>query len=440
MKPLAVALAASLVANAFLAAAFFFKPAAATGWSWGSVKTHGTTGGSSITSASSRSSDTSGTQLAETIASRNPAALRDQLRALGLSDEVIRRTIRAVMMERYNDRYRALVALHQGDKSELLRTGGLSNGFTKEERAELRALSREINQQLVALLGPPSAESEIDNARYSFLPQEKVDQLRLINRDYAEMRNDLSDEIGRFRVASDDEKLRMLEQERRKDIESLLSPAELAEYDLRHSPTASMLRYRLANVNITDDEFRSLYNILKPTNNISLSALGIKPGVELTPEQRQQLTSLREAQVAAEEQAKTILGEDRYADFKRASDSDYRNLQSAASRFSLPQQAIEQVYGLRNSVSAQSQQIANNTSLDTAAKKAAMAKLADQTRTQVKTALGDEVGEAYLKTSMQWLDRVSKGYAVSFSASGNSTSFKSVNPHKPNTVVVTPKK
>jgi len=419
MKPLPLILAASLTANVLLFTSLGLGSGSTKTLSLFLHKDH------SASTSGATSANAQGINLAETLASRNPTALRDQLRALGLPEEVVRRMVRALLWEPYYARYQALIAQHKGDKSDLLRGGSLTSGFTREERAELRTLTRNINQEIFSLLGSSSTEPELDNLRFGYLPQEKSDQLRLINRDYSEMRSDLDQEIGRFRVASDDEKLKLLEQERRKDVEALLSPTELAEYDLRHSGTANMLRNRLTNINVSDDEFRTLFNLLKPTND-NFPALNIKPGDQLTPGQIAQLTAQRDARAAAEEQAKALLGDERFAEYKRAGDSDYRNLQSAATRFNLSQQTIEQVYDLRNTVSAETQQIAKNPSLSQPEKKIAMSNLAEQTRTQVHTALGDEIGDAYLKTSMQWLDRVAKGYTVAFSSSGNSTSFKPV--------------
>jgi len=432
MKPLPLILAASLAANSLLLALLCFGPSSAKTLPFFSSKYLGASASTVV--------DAQKINLAETLASRNPDLLRDQLRTLGLPEEVVRSLVRALLWGPYYARYRALVALHQGDKSDLLRGGSYYSGFTKEERAELRALSRGINQQIFSLLGSTSIEPELDTLRYGYLPQDKADQIRLINRDYGEMRSDLDQEISRFRVASDDQKLKLLEQERRKDIEALLSPSELVEYDLRHSSTASLLRSRLANINVSDGEFHALFNLLKPvydaSTNSSLPTTAFRPNERLTPEQIAQLTAQRDARAQADEKVRALLGDERFAEYKRAGDYDYRTLQAAAARFNLPQQTIEQVYNLRNTVSAETQQIANNANVEPEQKKAALVAIAEQARTQVRTTLGQEIGDAYLKTNMRWLDRVANGYTVTFSPTNNSSSFKPVAP-KPRTATTT---
>lgn len=426
MKPHSLVLAASLAANALLLTLVVLGRDSAKSLPFLSSKPHRTTvnlpAGSTGTLA-----EPSSTALNEAIASRDPVLLRDQLRALGLPDDVVRRLIRTMLLEPYYARYRALIAQHQGDKPELLRGENPSTGFTKEERAELRALSRSITAQVHSLFGATSADPTQDNLRYSYLPQDKADQLRQINRDYAEMRTDLNEEMGRFRVASDDQKLKLLEQERRKDIEALLSPTELADYDLRHSATASVLRTRLANLTVSESEFRTLFDTLKPVYDLAATSnTSLRSNEPLTPDQIAQLNTQRDARARADEQIHALLGEERYAEYNRAGNQDYRNLQTAATRFNLPPQTVEQVYSLRNSVSAATQQVATNAGLTPDQKKAALTDIANQTRAQVRATLGQEIGDAYLKNSMQWLERVDSGYTVTFSVNGNATNYKNV--------------
>jgi len=431
MKPSLLLLAVSLVVNAALVVVVCRRPETAASLP---LFRHNSDASKNATRPAAEAGARDA-ELARALVSNNPTALRDQLRALGLSERTVRSLVRALLWQPYYERYGSLLASHRSDKPELLRGDGYSTGFTREERAGLRALTHDINQQIFSVLGSNSIEPDLDTLRYSYLPPDKADQLRLINRDYAEMRSDLNQEIGRFRVPSDDDKLKLLEEEHRKDIEAELTPGELVDYDLRHSKTASMLRNRLANLNVTDDEFRSLYDALKPTESTytTMSDLGIKPGVALTKEQMATIQAQRTAREQADEKVKSLLGDERYAEYQRATDSDYRNLQAAANRFDLSKQSIEQVYALRATVSAETKRIANDASLEADQKRASLSDLAAQARSQVKSTLGEEIGSAYLNTSMRWLDRVANGFTVTFSPTGNSTSFKPVAPKTPPT-------
>ena len=52
-------------------------------------------------------------------------------------------------------------------------------------------------------------------------------------------------------------KLRLLRAER--DIAALLSPSELADYELRTSPSAATVRHRYGGALQTEDDFRKVY-------------------------------------------------------------------------------------------------------------------------------------------------------------------------------------
>jgi len=429
MKPQALILAASIATNALLLAFLLLgrdSTAKALPFLSNAVQKSASTASSS---QNINSAEPSNTALAQAIASRDPATLRDQLRALGLPEDAIGSMVRALLRQSYLDRYHALVAKHKSDKSDLLRGSSYTTSFTPAERSELRDLQRDINKQIVSLLGPNSIDADLNTLRYGYLPPEKAAQLSLLNQDYREMINDLKQESARFHVASDDDKLALLDQERQKDIDALLTPSEAAEYDLRNSKVASSLRYRLASTTVTDDEFRSLYATLTQAE-IAQAKLADN-GTPTDEQQAAARQARREIRTQTDEAIKALLGDERYAEYRRSMDPDYHNLQTAATRFNLAPKTIEQVLSLRTSVATESNRIANDSALDPEQKKNALSSLADQTRSQVKTTLGLEIGTTYLATSMRWLDRMAGGYAVSFPATGYINTYKAVAPPAP---------
>src|SRR5690606_8329296 len=60
---------------------------------------------------------------------------------------------------------------------------------------------------------------------------------------------------------SDREQLRFLQEEKRRDLESLLSPEELRAYDLRNSPTAQQLRWKMTKMNATEAEYLQIFDL-----------------------------------------------------------------------------------------------------------------------------------------------------------------------------------
>jgi hypothetical protein len=334
-------------------------------------------------------------------------SLHNQLCALGLPESTVRDMVRAVLMRPCHERRQQMLASKAaGNRAWWRGPDGGAEALTKEERAELWAMTRGINTQLLAIMdGGGAAERARMDARYGFLPADKVDRLAGLDRDYGELRADLFHESRRFKVAGDDEALRLIREERERDLAAILSPAEYEQYQKRYSPTAAKLRQRVAGMDITESEYSAIYEVLAPLEKNS--------GENLSGKDR---AVWQQASVDA---IRSILGGERYAAYERATSPDYVNLQAAAERFAIPDGTINQVYNLRDDVASQSQRIAADKSLSARQKRDALAALATNTRAEVRSQLGDKVADAYLDKNMTWLRQVEKGGALQVTATGD---------------------
>ncbi len=77
--------------------------------------------------------------------------------------------------------------------------------------------------------------------------------------------------------AADREKLALLNRERRADLERVLTPEELFEYDLRQGPTAMRLRSQLAAFQPTEEEYRAIFTV---QHALDRRAVATRPTVE----------------------------------------------------------------------------------------------------------------------------------------------------------------
>lgn len=431
-------LTASLALNAALLAAFAFAPRGATRSffsTFSSAPSPDTPPAHSSSAPGQPSAPASPEALATALKSGDHVALRDQLRAIGLSEGTVQNVMRAILWQPYLDRQLAINSAKASSDgpywSGLQQTG--RRAYTREERAELRELASSLREKILEVLGPQGFDSTSPySRRYSFLPPETAAKLVDLDRDYGEMRQEINQESERFKVASDADKLKFLELERRKDLEATLTPAELEAYNLRFSPAAYTLRSRLANIDLTEAEYRDLYDLQQAFYNTQsdLALTRPLPNQKLTAEQIAQLQARVKDYRMLNEEVRQTLGDERYALYRRASDTDYRQLQAAADRFSLAPAAIDQVYALRDAVSAETQRIADNAALTPDQKKQALVTLAAQTRRQISTTLGDEVATAYLDKNMKWLERVEAGNAFTISPETSRPSFRPVAPAK----------
>jgi len=413
MKPLHLVVFASLAANLVLAAMVFQKHNAPPASS-SAVVAHPTAAGASASELAGRGATAEA--LASAAKSGDPTGVRDQLRALGLPEDVIRSVVRALVGKRYLDIQKSITAAHAGNGYWRTSPGGMFNysAMTKEERLKLRDASREATKQLEELMGPDPMDPSV--SRFSFLPPEKAAKARDLNRDYEDLRMQIMAETEGFRLPADDEKLAFLEKEQRKDLAALLSPEELEAYDMRNSNTAARLRSQLRDVDLSEAEYKALYEAQKAFDDkFSNRAAGGSDAAS----NRDLAQARAQAQQQLNETIKATLGDDRFNAYLRSQNGEYRALEAAAKRFSLPQTTVDQVFATRDQTVAAAQRIANDTNLNPDQRRQALATLADQTRSQVRTSLGADVADTYLKTNMRWLDALQRGQPIAVTPEGN---------------------
>ena len=430
MKALPLLLAASLVANAALAFVVLRRPSANPATA--------PTSSASDNRASNASAKTNLVLPPELVAALNgndPAALRDLLRAAGLSDEMIRAVVQSQIWKKYEARFKALHPSNDPQKSWWKNDGNQQfglGGMTKAQREESRRLNREIRDETERLLGPDASAQRWQNPQLSFLPPEKAKALQEVQRDYQELMSEIHQETQGFRLASDAEKLRFLQEEQKRDIEALMTPEEHQAYELRMSNTAQQLRYKMTQLDATEQEYLAIYPLQKAFDEKYNQH---NDGYTPQPERDQNYWKERQAaEKQLQEQIKSMIGEQRYAESVRMQDHDWQQLEAATRRLELPADTPSRLYALRDTTGAAVQQIADNPNLAQADKKAALAALAASTREQVRANLGAEGAEAYFKNNgMRWLNELEKGNTVTFNKDDSNWHTKALpkDPAKP---------
>jgi len=184
-------------------------------------------------------------------------------------------------------------------------------------------------EMLAELLGPdarPSASMDpvVRERRYGSLSDEKVDQIDAITRDF----NDMRSKLFADRKPGDAQGMMTtqlaMEQELQKELASVLTPAELEQYEMRSSQSASRLMGNLKGVEVSEAEYTALFRAQKALD----AADPIRAGV-MTPD----AMALRAAaQEELNAQARAILTDDRFYEYLKAADSTYaRTAQFTAS-------------------------------------------------------------------------------------------------------------
>jgi hypothetical protein len=336
-----------------------------------------------------------------------------RLRAAGFPTDVIRSIVAAQIDAQFAPRYKELGAKlwsPQFWKSDS------QMGFNSKLLEELNALSRERSKLQRGILGDESLASTEDataaqRRRFGDLPKGKIDLLQQVEDDYNEMIGQVRGATQGIVLPEDRDKLALLEREKHADLAAILSPAELADYEMRTSNITSRLRPALTIMAANEQEFRTIYDVQKEYKDVlypdySLGFMGIDS-----------LDKRRQAQAKANEEVKAALGDARYADFARANDREYQQLYRIAKTENLPIEQANQTYALRSDIAAQSVRIADDPGLSGEDKRAALRTLAENAKVQITGLLGQTGGTNYA-AGARWLGYIENGAAVTFNADG----------------------
>src|SRR6185295_7669720 len=166
-------------------------------------------------------------------------------------------------------------------------------------------------------LAQGDVDPDFDERSYGSLSQEKREKIRAMSDHYAEAQAEIYLRMVSGELTPEDKKkMQELKQQERQELVGILTPAELEDYDLRNSNTAQNLRAALINLDLSKDDFLAVYRLQKAFDDQYADTAGGKD----TAKQRNQ------AQKQLESQIRSTLGEQRYAEYRRAQDPDYQEL------------------------------------------------------------------------------------------------------------------
>ncbi|WP_145928625.1 hypothetical protein OH491_03615 [Termitidicoccus mucosus] len=414
-KPLKLVLILSIAINAI------WLIGAAAGWfSIGTAKASGNVGqsGNGGGGDSTLAPETAKGMVA-LLSTSDAAALRDQLRALGLPSDVVREIVSARIRSGYETRRRAIrESAQQAAAQQPYWRSKISHsyiGLTAEQLSEMTSLYREERSQITQIMGSDGEVPSQAQIIFSFLPPDKAQQFSDMEGDYHAMRQQILQEMSGFRMSGDNAKLKLLDDEYMRDVAAFLTPDEKMENSLRNSFAARQLQYAFSDFNGTEDEYKTIFALQNGMNEKYLinSIYGNPDDSGLSKSEREA------AQKEVDARIKATLGDERYADYLRAQRGDYKSLQAAARRFNLSADTVAQTYQMRDNAATEAARISDDTSLSTEQKNAAYTALTEQTTGQIRATLGDDIGDAYINNALAWLKNLPKGGNVKINPAGN---------------------
>jgi hypothetical protein len=258
------------------------------------------------------------------IDSPDPATFIANLRRLGCPEA----TIRDIVVLRLGRKYRNELLLREAEAAR-------SWDYTKyrtdwrerlEQQQELRdkmqtELERILGQNWISIASSTMGWSFRAMDTYSFVADERRQQLREVERQYNRLKVDLERQQSRSQwVAPDNTPLVQLEKEHQADLSRILSPQEVIEYFYRFSPAAKYVRDSLPEAK-NESEFRTMVEVAQQFdlwNQPALSfsqryGLPTEPGVDNDTNTDAAAAEYAARKAAFDTRLKEVLGADRIA-------------------------------------------------------------------------------------------------------------------------------
>ncbi|OHE83554.1 MAG: hypothetical protein A3G75_02305 [Verrucomicrobia bacterium RIFCSPLOWO2_12_FULL_64_8] len=280
-----------------------------------------------------------------------------------------------------------------------------------------RRLYEQIQKEIRELLGEPPGSFSV-SLRYGALPPDKRELLQQIERDYSEMQEDINRESMGLTLASDREKLRLLEAEKRKDLAGVLSPAELLEYDLRASPTAGQLRTPMAMMEATKEEYRAIFPLQQAYDQQWRPSYWTDSSDDPGFYRNRQEAGRQLAQ-----RIKEFLGPERGQLYLWAQEPEFGSMYTVANRLGLPAETPARVMQLRDSTSSRGVAILDDKTLTNDQRRAMIQGLAQEARSQLNALLPAEAQQQLGARSLRWVSSLDRGSVTTYNSLPGSSSI-----------------
>ena len=317
------------------------------------------------------------------------------LRDIGCPEETIRNLVKQDL-DKYYDQRKADILSKSPARKEFWKSGNPSSLGRPSASAssQMAQLDREKNEVLGELFKPSGlaainrpgplarARSQAKSGyAMDFIPEETKAQLNTLEQEYGsqllkKMAQGASD-------AQDMAEIRQLRQDRDSSIATMLTPEQKTEYDLRKSPTAANMRLQMDGFDPSEDEFRDIFGARKAFDDEH----GVVPGASISAGDME----VRQfAEQEMNDQIHTSLGDDRYQDYLRQTDYDYKSIAKITERQGLGENISAQVYDMKGGAEELAREIRMNTGLSIEERQMQLGQIRNVTSRSIESLIGGQ--------------------------------------------------
>jgi hypothetical protein len=328
------------------------------------------------------------------------SAARDQLRAMGAREATIRGVLEGILRRRYREELSAR-------RAQRLATGWwrerdftrIVDGPVRMTPADDPQLFREMVQApLERLLGPDPAEVAEINARYGFLPETTRQELARLEADLAlATALDVQSRYNGTETALKNARSK-LETEQAALLAGL-SPQQRQEYELHFGGMTSGLKQRMAAIDGTEAEYRTVFQLLDARAK-ARGAAGDAATRRVTDSHIDQSTA---------DQLVQLLGYDRALDYIWSGTYEYPAYARAVREANLPIGIASRVVQLAAETADRASLVHFDVERSLEQKRAAIEVLRTKAQAELNALLPSSVQQKLLPRSLEWLTELSQG-------------------------------
>ena len=324
------------------------------------------------------------------------------LRAAGFPPNLVRALLTARIRARYREK---LESLRRDSARVYWRSEDyVDRGGAAETAKQRRAVLAQINTELKSAMGTDYESLEgWDRAQrtktYGALPREKTEALTALIADYKELERQIYDQQRMLALPEDRAQLALLNEEKRADLDALLTPAEQREYELRSSQSAVNTRYKLKHFEPTEEEFRLLASIQIESDQSleTVRLLAENPG-----------EIYQEAQSRVETQMLAALSPERAEEFKLTANETYDNTVYFLKRFNYEPALARELVTAQRAIEQRAAALRSQPQLSETQRAAELAALYREAKGKLANHLGPAALATYEKQSSTggWLKKL----------------------------------
>jgi hypothetical protein len=275
-----------------------------------------------------------------------------------------------------------------------------STAPTAEQMAEFNRWEKEKVKTLEELF-PEERENHrvLLSHTYGALPEDKLERMAALDTEYAELRQQLTSQSN-LQMPWTQEQQALLDQEKQKDVQALLTPAELEQYNFRTSPVAVAIR-QMPDFNPSEQEFRELYDLKSAADDRFRSPSGNVSTQEYLQAQKDLNASINAA-----------LGDERFAAYQRSSDRGFQAAYNLAQQLNLPTENASAAYQIQTDTIARAAAIRTDPNQTPEQRSAQLRDLAATANQQLAPLLTPAGVETYKRSGGSWLQSLERSAAA----------------------------